>query len=178
MTLVEHSNYNKVKGWEFLKQNWSKKPESSPGAMRVINWFNKMSQWAATEIIKAEAPELRGLIISKYIEIADHCRKLRNFGGVMEMLSALHNSAISRLKRSWAIVSKEHKEIFDQLSKLMSPMPNFKNYREEITKSKLPWLPYLGIHLTVCSQYFKYFSIYFNIFQYFAIFFNIFQFQS
>ena len=61
----------------------------------------------------------------------------------MEILSALHNSAISRLKRSWACVPKELKEKFDVLSKLMSPMPNFKNYREDIAKQKAPWLPYL-----------------------------------
>eukprot|EP01091_Cochliopodium_minus_P017294 TRINITY_DN6730_c0_g1_i1.p1 TRINITY_DN6730_c0_g1~~TRINITY_DN6730_c0_g1_i1.p1 ORF type:complete len:1091 (-),score=358.16 TRINITY_DN6730_c0_g1_i1:946-4218(-) len=148
MTLIEHENYSKVKPWEFLKQSWTKKPESCPAAMGVINWFNKMSQWAATEIIKGEDPERRGIIISKFIEICVRCAELRNFGGVMEILSALHNSAISRLKRSWACVSKENKERFESLSKLMSPMPNFKNYREEIAKNKSPWLPYLGIHLT------------------------------
>ena len=148
ITLIEHSNYLRVKPTEFLRQAWSKKPESCPGAMGVINWFNKMSQWAATEIIKGDTPENRAIIISKFIEIAARCRELGNFGGVMEILSALHNSAISRLKKTWAFVPKEKKESFDTLSKLMSPMPNFKNYREEYSKTKLPWLPYLGIHLT------------------------------
>ena len=65
MTLIEHENYSKVKPWEFLRQSWTKRPEACPNAMAVINWFNKMSQWAATEIIKGETPEERGILITK-----------------------------------------------------------------------------------------------------------------
>jgi hypothetical protein len=64
---------------ELLNQNWNKHPELSPHIIEYIQWFNRMCQWASTEIIREDSPESRAVIISKFIRIADRLAQLNNF---------------------------------------------------------------------------------------------------
>ena len=71
MTLIEHELIRRIEPKELLKQNWNKHPEKSSHVIEYITWFNKVCQWAATEIIKEETPEQRAYIITKFIMIAN-----------------------------------------------------------------------------------------------------------
>jgi hypothetical protein len=71
MTLIEHELIRRIEPKELLKQNWNKHPEISSHVIEYITWFNKVCQWAATEIIKEETPEQRAYIITKFIMIAN-----------------------------------------------------------------------------------------------------------
>lgn len=45
--------------------------------------------------------------IEKWVAVADICRCMHNYNGVLEITSALNRSAIYRLKKTWAKVSKQ-----------------------------------------------------------------------
>lgn len=49
----------------------------------------------------------RANAIEKWVAVADICRCLHNYNGVLEITSALNRSAIYRLKKTWAKVSKQ-----------------------------------------------------------------------
>lgn len=102
---------------ELLNQNWNKHPELSPHIIEYIQWFNRMCQWASTEIIREDSPESRAVIISKFIRIADRLAQLNNFNGLMEILASLEGSSIRRLKLSWAEIPQADADTLDRLKK-------------------------------------------------------------
>ena len=57
-------------------------------------------------VVHGETPEIRASYIEFWIRVAAHCRDLNNFNAVMEIISALNASAVHRLKKSWALVSR------------------------------------------------------------------------
>jgi CRP-like cAMP-binding protein len=149
ITLIEHQLFRAIEPIELLNQNWNKHPELSPHVIEYIQWFNKMCQWASTEIIKEDSPESRAVIVAKFIKIADRLAQLNNFNGLMEILASLEGSSIRRLKLTWAELPQADADTLERLAALMKPEKNFKDYRAAIVSSAgKPWIPYLGLHLT------------------------------
>jgi son of sevenless-like protein len=72
---------------------------------------------------------------------------LRNYNGVMEIISALHSSSIARMKQTWALIPEHLMEKLETLNTLMSPNDNFKNYREALRSISSTCIPYLGLWL-------------------------------
>jgi hypothetical protein len=62
----------------------------------------------------------------------------------MEILSALQNSAIHRLHKTWELLPPKTIQMYEELLKLMDGEGNFANYREQLQVSTPPMLPYLG----------------------------------
>lgn len=66
-----------------------------------------MSNLVASQIMSyADAPS-RASAIEKWVAVADICRCMHNYNGVLEITSALNRSAVYRLKKTWAKVSKQ-----------------------------------------------------------------------
>lgn len=121
---------------EFLGQGWMKvdKMERTPYIMKTSQHFNdvsfrqtssrfiqsctsshifapisfaKMSNLVASQIMTHTDVGSRASSIEKWVAVADICRCLNNYNGVLEITSALNRSAIYRLKKTWAKVSKQ-----------------------------------------------------------------------
>jgi len=143
--------------WELISaltiNEFSHKTFKGNKAVNITNltvWFNRISSWVSTKIISKETPEERATIIEAFISIAMFAKELKNYNCVMEILGSLHNSSISRLKNSWALVSQKSIDMFQILNQLMIPDTNFKNYRKQLTLvlPNEPCIPYLGLFLT------------------------------
>ena len=48
----------------------------------------------------------RGMCISKWIDIAHHCRLLKNFSSLKAIVFGLQSSSVFRISKSWSTVSK------------------------------------------------------------------------
>lgn len=70
-------------------------------------FFLKMSNLVASQIMTHTDVGSRSSSIEKWVAVADICRCLNNYNGVLEITSALNRSAIYRLKKTWAKVSKQ-----------------------------------------------------------------------
>jgi RasGEF domain len=57
--------------------------------------------------------------LPQFIDIAMQLRKISNFSGMMQVLSSLNNSCISRLHQSWRLVDEKLLENFNDLNSLM-----------------------------------------------------------
>lgn len=93
---------------EFLGQAWmkSEKVVKAPHIILMTKRFNDMSRLVSSEILHRKSLEARTAAIKKWAAVADISRCLHNFNGVLQICSALTNSSIFRLKKTWENVSK------------------------------------------------------------------------
>ncbi|XP_072462361.1 ras-specific guanine nucleotide-releasing factor 2 isoform X5 [Notamacropus eugenii] len=151
ITLLDHIVFRSIPYEEFLGQGWMKldKNERTPYVMKTSQHFNDMSNLVASQIMNYADVSSRANCIEKWVAVADICRCMHNYNGVLEITSALNRSAIYRLKKTWAKVSKQTKALMDKLQKIVSSEGRFKNLRETLKNNcNPPAVPYLGMYLT------------------------------
>uniref|UniRef100_A0A8C5GK82 Ras-specific guanine nucleotide-releasing factor 2-like n=1 Tax=Gouania willdenowi TaxID=441366 RepID=A0A8C5GK82_GOUWI len=150
ISLLDHIVFRSIPYEEFLGQGWMKvdKTERTPFIMKTSQHFNDMSNLVASQIITQTDVASRAASIEKWLAVADICRCLNNYNGVLEITSALNRSAIYRLKKTWAKVCKQTKALMDRLQKTVSSEGRFKNLRETLKNCNPPCVPYLGMYLT------------------------------
>ncbi|XP_078252686.1 ras-specific guanine nucleotide-releasing factor 2-like isoform X2 [Rhinoraja longicauda] len=150
LTLLDHIVFRSIPYEEFLGQGWMKldKNERTPYIMKTSQHFNDMSNLVASQIMMHADVSSRTISIEKWIAVGDVCRCMHNYNGVLEITSALNRSAIYRLKKTWAKVSKQTKAQMDKLQKTVSSEGRFKNLRETLKNCNPPCVPYLGMYLT------------------------------
>ncbi|KAG7476921.1 hypothetical protein MATL_G00087900 [Megalops atlanticus] len=150
ITLLDHIVFRSIPYEEFLGQGWMKvdKTERTPYIMKTSQHFNDMSNLVASQIMTHTDVGSRANSIEKWVAVADICRCLHNYNGVLEITSALNRSAIYRLKKTWAKVCKQTKALMDKLQKTVSSEGRFKNLRETLKNCNPPCVPYLGMYLT------------------------------
>ncbi|XDV54816.1 hypothetical protein PO909_023021 [Leuciscus waleckii] len=150
ITLLDHIVFRNIPYEEFLGQGWMKtdKSERTPYIMKTSQHFNDMSNLVASQIMAQSDVSSRANSIEKWLAVADICRCLNNYNGVLEITSALNRSAIYRLKKTWVKVCKQTKALMDRLQKIVSTEGRFKNLRETLKNCNPPCVPYLGMYLT------------------------------
>uniref|UniRef100_A0A8D3BKZ3 Ras-specific guanine nucleotide-releasing factor 2-like n=1 Tax=Scophthalmus maximus TaxID=52904 RepID=A0A8D3BKZ3_SCOMX len=150
ITLLDHIVFRSIPYEEFLGQGWMKidKTERTPYIMKTSQHFNDMSNLVASQIMSHTDVGSRASSIEKWLAVADICRCLNNYNGVLEITSALNRSAVYRLKKTWAKVCKQTKALMDRLQKTVSSEGRFKNLRETLKNCNPPCVPYLGMYLT------------------------------
>lgn len=94
-----------------------------------VQWFNRLSYFAATEIVKHPKKKQRVRVIEFWIETARECFNIGNFNSLMAIIAGLNLSPISRLKKTW---SKIQSAKFSVLEHQMDPTSNFNSYRSTL----------------------------------------------
>lgn len=106
--------------------------------------------------------------IEKWTAVADICRCLHNFNGVLQICAAFTSAPIYRLKKTWDKVPKNvssfkfpvskltqmHPQIRSTITKLQAVVCSdgrFRVMREALHRCDPPCIPYLGMYLTDLS---------------------------
>lgn len=101
-------HFNDVSLFNFLE---APSPPPDPSLnnqyMSLYIFLLKMSNLVASQIMTHTDVGSRASSIEKWVAVADICRCLNNYNGVLEITSALNRSAIYRLKKTWAKVCKQ-----------------------------------------------------------------------
>eukprot|EP01125_Pyxidicula_operculata_P001244 TRINITY_DN1115_c2_g1_i2.p1 TRINITY_DN1115_c2_g1~~TRINITY_DN1115_c2_g1_i2.p1 ORF type:complete len:1268 (-),score=402.69 TRINITY_DN1115_c2_g1_i2:241-4044(-) len=149
LTLVQVGLYYKLPFEEFVGQKWTKTDLSgdTPNIVNCIQRFNRISGWSTEYVLNWSTPQQRGYILSKLIDIAYECVKLKNFETVVQIVSGIENAAISRLKLTWQHVSPQSQQKLKDLRELFTPVDNWRVYRNELNNTQPPAIPYLGLYL-------------------------------
>ncbi|KAK5015727.1 Guanine nucleotide exchange factor lte1 [Cryomyces antarcticus] len=132
-----------VRNWvEYLRD------EEPHGVEVVIARFNIVVKWALSECVMTEDIDERVKCIVRYIHIAAHARRLRNYATMYQITIALLSSDCSRLTRTWALVPQTDKQILKGLEALVQPLRNFKNLRQEMESATVEegCIPFIGIY--------------------------------
>jgi len=77
----------------------------APNLLKMIAQFNRVSRWVASMIVRARHPKQRSFLISRFIDVANECRKLRNYDTIAQITAGLQNASVFRLKASWKVCS-------------------------------------------------------------------------
>ncbi|CAF1324688.1 unnamed protein product [Rotaria sordida] len=150
MTLIDHKLFCALGSEELLLQGWMKpgRDDLAPNVALVSRRFNEMCRLVITEILLIPTVNARVQCIEKWCTVADICRYLRNFNGVLQIMAAFVNSSVYRLKQTWDRISKQNKQVINKLQNLVHSDGKFKNLRDTLTKVDPPCVPYLGLYLS------------------------------
>jgi hypothetical protein len=115
---------------------------------RLAYRFNQVGNWVASTILTFDELEQRVDALEQFILIAKHCLDLRNYSSMMAIIMAgLGSAPIRRLHRTWEGVSKVHMEMFKQMDTILESKSNYKNYRDKLSITPVPAVPYIGVFL-------------------------------
>ena len=153
MTYLDHKIFVSIQSGEFLGQAWMKcqKVTKAHHILLMTRRFNEMSRAVTSEVLRKTELSKRVATIEKWAAVAEICRSLHNFNGVLQICAAFTNSAIFRLKKTWEKMSKTSKQTIDRLQSLVSTDGRFRNMREALHRCDPPCIPYLGMYLTDLS---------------------------
>lgn len=148
LTLIESELFKEIQESDLLEKVWlSKNPPKNNPLCLMINLFNRISIWCASEIVSVQDLKERVNMLRKFISIAEHCYELKNFNALMALTASMNLTAVQRLEKTWSLVGNSYKSSFDKFTNLMSTKQNFQNYRSLLNNTKLPLVPYLGVFL-------------------------------
>ncbi|KAK2023533.1 RasGEF domain-containing protein [Colletotrichum zoysiae] len=159
-TLIEKDALNEIDWKELIDMGWKNattndsrswvdflRNTDAHGVEVVIARFNIMVKWACSEIVLTQNIEERARCVIKFIHIANHCRRYRNFATMSQITIALTSQEVSRLANTWAMVPPHDLQTLRELENLIAPTRNFHNLRAEMEGgSDTGCIPFVGIY--------------------------------
>jgi len=143
LTLIDHDAFRKIPITELLKKAFEK-PKLSPRVQEINNFFNNITRWVGSEIVKCTAVKDRIKRLCQFISICEYFKELQNFHGLMAIFAGLSQFAISRLKASWKLPSL-YAAKWSELGEILNPVGNFKVLRQLQQNSEPPVVPCLSL---------------------------------
>ncbi|KAM0642874.1 hypothetical protein ACHAQF_003179 [Verticillium nonalfalfae] len=144
-TLIEKDALNEIDWKELIEMGWKNATNNDSrswvdflrntdahGVEVVIARFNIMVKWACSEIVLTQNIEERARCIIKFIHLAAHCHRFRNFATMSQIAIALTSQEVARLSKTWAMVPRRDMQTLQELELLVSPTRNFHNLRAEM----------------------------------------------
>lgn len=163
-TLIEKDALNEIDWKELIEMRWKNaenndcrswvqflRDADARGVEVVIARFNIVVKWAVSEIVLTQNMEERARCIIKYIHIAAHCRRYRNFATMSQITIALTSGEVERLSQTWRMVPAHDMHTLRELEALISPTRNFYALRSEmegggLTTHDMGCIPFVGIY--------------------------------
>merc|ERR1712100_509033 len=133
LTAKEALLFKKIQPEEFYQCSRMKpeKYQLSPNLLALSDSFENLTQWIS-QCILIDGTKARAKRIQKFISIAQRLLRQNNFQTMMAVISGLEVIHISRLKKSWELVSQQSKQIFDEMKSLMDSKNNFSHCRKAL----------------------------------------------
>lgn len=144
-TLIEKDALNDIDWKDLIDMRWKDaanidarswvdflRTTDARGVEVVIARFNIMVKWAVSEIVLTQDVGERARCLVKFIHIAAHCRRYRNFATMSQIAIALSTGEVARLAKTWAMVPARDLATLRELETLVSPTRNFYNLRAEM----------------------------------------------
>ncbi|KAK5968937.1 hypothetical protein GCK32_012884 [Trichostrongylus colubriformis] len=107
-------------------------PANTPMLERSISIFNNLSNWVQIMVLSKTTPKERAVIVTKFVNVGKHLRKLCNFNTLMAVIGGITHSNISRLSKTNSQLAPETRKELNQLTNLLSVQMNFGEYRKAL----------------------------------------------
>ncbi|KAI0411070.1 ras guanine nucleotide exchange factor domain-containing protein [Xylaria grammica] len=149
ITLKQMSIFCAIKPEELLGSQWMKNNGTdSPNVKAMSGFSNDLSNLVADTILHYSEVKKRAAAIKQWIKIASQCLELNNYDGLMAIVCSLNSSVISRLRKTWDMISPKRRELFRTLNAIVEPANNNRVLRARLQGHVPPCLPFLGMFLT------------------------------
>ncbi|XP_031356877.1 ras-GEF domain-containing family member 1B-like isoform X2 [Photinus pyralis] len=96
---------------------------------QYVQWFNRLSYFVATQVIRHLKKKQRVRVVEYWIETGRECFNIGNFNSLMAIIAGLNMSPVSRLKKTWHKIQSGK---FAILEHQMDPSSNFSSYRSTL----------------------------------------------
>lgn len=151
-TLKESKMFCSIKPEELVALEWTKKSNStSTNVLAMSSLSTDLAHLVAETILDVPDTKRRAVVIKHWIKIADRCLELNNYDSLMAIMCTLNASTISRLKKTWELVSQKTKMVLEHLRSVIDVSKNHAVLRARLRNHVPPCLPFLGTFLTdVC----------------------------
>ncbi|KAK4545168.1 hypothetical protein LTR36_003719 [Oleoguttula mirabilis] len=160
LTIIEKDALDEVDWKDLIGLNWQQSPpharnwveylksDDCSGVDIVVARFNLVVKWVVSECLLTEAPSERARCITKFVHIATHCRRFRNYASMYQITLGLLSADLARLHMTWALVAPAEKQMLDRLEKLCQPVRNFSHLRQEMETSTVDsgCIPFIGLY--------------------------------
>lgn len=160
LTIIEKDALDEVDWKDLIGLNWQQSPpqvrnwveflkaDNCTGIDIVVARFNLVVKWVVSECLLTDAPSERARCITKFVHIATHCRRFRNYASMYQITLGLLSADLARLHTTWALVAPAEKQILERLEKLCQPLRNFANLRQEMEASTVDsgCIPFIGLY--------------------------------
>ncbi|KAA8571398.1 hypothetical protein EYC84_001401 [Monilinia fructicola] len=151
LTIKEMNIFSSITPDELLGAAWTKARKGGPSAVNVIamsTLSTDLSNLVADTILQFDDVKKRACVIKHWIKIAHECLKLNNYDTLMAIICSLNSSTISRLKKTWDLVSQKRKDLLKSLQDIVEPEKNYAVLRRRLHDHVPPCLPFVGTYLT------------------------------
>ncbi|KAF2819490.1 ras GEF [Ophiobolus disseminans] len=159
-TVVEKDALDEIDWKELIELRWKQsspqirdwvhylRTEEARGVDVVIARFNLVVKWVVSECVLTEDTHERARCIVKYIHIAAHARRLRNYATMYQISIALISNDVSKLRRTWALIPAAELQVLKELEAIVQPLKNFHNLRLEMETATVDdgCIPFIGIY--------------------------------
>lgn len=144
LTKMDCELFKRVIPHQCLGAVWSRRRDKNSRdkeaqtVVATVDQFNAVSYRVISTIVRGlpvEAkPAARAKIISKWIDIAQELRVLKNFSSLKAIISGLQSNPVYRLRRTWQAVPKDKLETFEELARIFSGENNALAQRELLVR--------------------------------------------
>ena len=148
-TIIERDALNEINWQDLIDMRWSSSKTEALNWVEYLRYgdptgielvtarFNIIVKWALSEIVLTHNVEERALTIIKFIDVAHHARKYRNYATMLQLTIALTSVDCTRLTKTWDLVPAAEKALLKEMETLVSPLRNFHNLRQEMETANL-----------------------------------------
>ena len=149
LTIKESAIFCSILPEELLDTEWTRKSGSLAVNVRAMSTLSTdLAHLVADSILYLEEPKKRAATIKHWVKIANKCLELNNYDSLMAIICSLNLSMISRLKRTWDIVSQKTKTALEHLRSIVDVSRNYAVLRQRLQNHVPPCLPFVGTYLT------------------------------
>ncbi|KAI8894984.1 ras guanine nucleotide exchange factor domain-containing protein [Globomyces pollinis-pini] len=151
LTLINSAHFLNISISDLTNQTWLKKETGDSSCQSIndmIRLAKKTTTWVVCRIVQERDLKRRAIILSFFIEIADHCLKMENYNTAIAIQLAFNTPSIKRLNQTWQYLTPSIRETAMRLKSITDEQDNFFNYTKHIQKRETSIIPYLQVHLT------------------------------
>ncbi|KAL0934463.1 Ras guanine-nucleotide exchange factor [Colletotrichum truncatum] len=149
LTIKQMTIFCAIMPEELLASQWMKKSGvHAPNVKAMSALSTDLSNLVAETILHYSEVKKRAAVIKQWIKVAHQCLELHNYDGLMAIICSLNSSTISRLRKTWEVVSPKRREMLRTLQAIVEPSQNNKVLRTRLHDHVPPCLPFLGMYLT------------------------------
>ncbi|XP_034658212.1 ral guanine nucleotide dissociation stimulator-like 1 isoform X1 [Drosophila subobscura] len=136
LTRMDTDLFKRLIPHQCLGHTWARRDSGgSETVVATINQFNAvLFRVVSSILIDRLKPQERALNISRWIDIAQELRMLKNFSSLKAIISALNSNSIYRLSKIWEFLPKERMEVFTELARICSEDNNAWTLREVLKR--------------------------------------------
>ncbi|OLY81356.1 Cell division control protein 25 [Smittium mucronatum] len=150
LTICESYLYCCIRPYELLVRNYHNSSDiyTFPNTIGMSKMSNQLAHWVIICILSEDTAKSRVKVLKYMIKVANECMVLKNYNALFLFVSAFSSSFISRLKKTWSLLSPKYLTLYDNMQKITDHNRNYSFYRNLLSSTQPPALPFLGIVLT------------------------------